>query len=358
MSTYLVTGASGFVGGALTRRLVAEGCDVRAVLRAGAQLPSGAERATVHVASLGDPNALAEAARGVDVLFHCAAENSARAVPSAYPWINVAGTENVLNAARHAGVRRVVHLSCSDATLVNRDRMSWRENQQLAESPLDALSRSKQLAEELALHASDSTLQVCVLRPAWVWGPGDRRSLPALCREAERGGVKLFGRGDNLVPSVYIDNLLDALLLAAHAAAAPGHSYHVLDGEVMNAREFITQLCQSLGLSAPKTSLYALAYAAAAWRELRGTPGYARADVVRRGRSALFDGLAAARELGYEPRVSVTQGMTQLAAWAKQMGGAQAIARSERTPANASDVSAFKQLADRDADAPGKPRAS
>ncbi|HEX4352120.1 MAG TPA: NAD-dependent epimerase/dehydratase family protein, partial [Polyangiales bacterium] len=178
------------------------------------------------------------------------------------------------------------HLSCTDATMINRDRVSWRETQQMGQSPLDPLSRSKLLAEELALHANDASLQVCALRPAWVWGPGDRRTLPALCREAEHGRVQLCGDGENLVPTVYLDNLIDALLLAADAERAPGHAYHVLDGEVLNAREFIGQLCASLGLSAPARSIYALAYAQAWLRERLRRPGLMRADVVRRGRSA------------------------------------------------------------------------
>jgi nucleoside-diphosphate-sugar epimerase len=343
MSTYLVTGATGFVGGALTERLLSAGHTVRVLGREGARVTGQAE---LHVASLGDPNALAHAAQGVDVLFHCAAENSPRAAARAFAWINVAGTENVLNAARHAGVRRVVHLSCTDATLINRDRMSFRENQQLGEAPLDALSRSKLLAEELALQANGVGLEVCVLRPAWVWGPGDRRSLPALCREAAQGRVQLCGSGENLVPTVYLDNLLDALLLAADAERAPGHAYHVLDSEVLDANDFLGQLCKSLGLLPPARSLYALAYARAWLNERFHLPGLARADVVRRGRSALFDGTAAVNDLGYEPRTSVEQGMQRLADWARSVGGPAAIASTERPAASSSEVSALIRLAD------------
>jgi nucleoside-diphosphate-sugar epimerase len=257
MASYLVTGATGFVGAALTKRLLQDGHEVRLVTRSpGAAMPEHA-RASLHVLSLGDPNALAEAAQGVDVLYHCAAENSARAVPAAFGWINVAATENVLNAARHAGVRRVVHVSCTDATLVNRDRMNWKESHPLGEQPLDALCRSKLLAEELALQASSARLQVCVLRPAWVWGPGDRRVLPALCREAQHGRVSLCGSGENLVHAVYIDNLVHALLLAAAAPEAPGKVFHILDGEVQTARELLSGVCQALKLPAPVRGIYA-----------------------------------------------------------------------------------------------------
>lgn len=346
MGSYLVTGATGFVGAALTRRLLQDGHSVRMVVRSPSPALPEHERATRHVLSLGDPNALAEAAQGVDVLYHCAAESSARAVPAAFGWINVAATENVLNAARHAGVRRVVHLSCTDATLVNRDRMNWKETHPLGEQPLDALCRSKLLAEELALHASGSRLQVCVLRPAWVWGPGDRRVLPDLCREAQRGRVSLCGNGENLVHSVYIDNLVHALLLAAAAPAAAGKAFHILDGEVQTARELLSGLCQALKLPAPVRGVYALSYARALLNERLGLPGLSRVDVVRRGRGSLFDGMAAARELEYVPRVGFAEGLAALEQWAAALGGPQSIAQLARGPATWNDVQVLMQLAD------------
>lgn len=346
MSTYVVTGATGFVGGALTRRLLDEGHSVRQVVRAACDtLPQHAQAST-HVASLGDPNALADVSRGADVLYHCAAENSARALPEAYAWINVAGTENVLNAARHAGLRRVIHLSCADATLVNHDRLNWKEAQPMAEQPLNELCRSKLLAEELAVQASDRQLEVCVLRPAWVWGPGERRTQPALCREAQHGRVRLCGNGDNLVPTVYIDNLVHALRLADQAEAAPGKVFHVLDAEVHTASEFIGALCRSLGLREPARGVYALSYARAFLNERLGLPGLVREDVVRRGRGALLDGMAAARELGYEAVVNFADGMQAVATWSAAVGGRDAIARLARSPCTRSDVEALMRIAD------------
>jgi nucleoside-diphosphate-sugar epimerase len=319
-------------------------------VRQVARAPSGSlathERASSHVASLGDPNALAEVARGAEVVYHCAGEHSARAPREAYAWINVAGTENVLNAARHAGVRRVIHLSCADATLVNRDRMNWKESHAMADQPLDTLCRSKLLAEELAAQASDRQLQVSVLRPAWVWGPGDRRTLPVLCREDQRGRVQLFGSGENLLPTVYIDNLLHALRLADTAERAPGKVFHVLDGEVHTAREFIGALCRSLQLREPARGIYTLSYLRAWLNERVGLAGLARSDVVRRGRSALFDGMAAANELGYVAQVSLEQGMQALSAWAAAVGGRDAIARLQPATATRDDVEALMRIAD------------
>jgi nucleoside-diphosphate-sugar epimerase len=348
MATYLVTGATGFVGGALTRRLLRDpSAQTRVLARDDASAKQLAnEGARVFRASLGDPNAIAQAAADCDVVFHCAGESSHRASVRALSWINVAGTENVLNAARHAGVRRLVHVSCADVTLVNRDRTSIKESQMLSEDPLDACARTKLLAEELALQASDAELQVCALRPAWVWGPGDRRALPALYDEARRGGVSLCGNGKNFVPTVYIDNLVEALLCASAAPKAPGRMYHVLDGEMLDAREFLGKLCACLGVSSPVSGVYALAYGAAWLRERSGKPGLSRADVVLRGRSAIFDGVAAVRDLGYQPSVSVDAGMRALTQWVEQQGGAAALSGIERKPASDADAEGLARLAD------------
>lgn len=351
MSTRLVTGATGFVGSALVTRLLRDGNTVRVLARDVARAQQLRERdestqLDVRIASLGDPNAISDAADGVDVVYHCAAENSPDVPQRSLAWINVAGSENVLSAARHAGVRRLIHVSCADVTLINRDRLNWKETRQLDELPIDAVCHTKQLAEELVLSGSSGSLEVVALRPAWVWGPGDRRTLPGICREAARGRVSLCGSGENLLPTTYIDNLIDALLLAARAKDVAGRAYHVVDGETLNAREFLAQLCAALGLAAPARSVYALAYTAAWIRERAGLSGTKRAEVARRGRSALFDTVASARELGYTPKVTVEHGMKALADWAAQQGGPSALAALERKPSTATEVDDLIRIAD------------
>ncbi len=345
----LVTGATGFVGRALVLRLLKDGHVVHALIhdpeRVGELGEAGAE---LFAGSVCDPNRMARAAAGCELVFHCAGESSLRADRRVYDWINVAGTENLINAARHAGCRRVVHLSCADTTLLNQDRLHWKEDRVVAGQPLGWCACSQRLAEELALAASRPSTEVTAIRSAWTWGPGDHTMLPQLCLEAEAGGVRLFGSGDNLVATLYIDNLLDALLAASTAPDAPCNAYFVTDGDHLDAGEFIGMLCRSVGLDPPRKGFFPLAYGAAWIRERLGRPGPWTADVARRARSSLFDVGRAAKDLDYQPGVSVREGMRRLAAWAERVGGPAAIAAMARSPATLASVeSQVREAAER-----------
>ena len=342
----LITGAGGFVGAALARRLRELDIDVRALVRPGrpcaALEQSGVQ---IHRGDLGDPNTIAAAATGRDVMFHCAGESARHATPEALSWINVAGTENVLIAARAAQVARVVYLSCADVTLANRDRVHWKEDAVLGQAPIGEWARSKLLAEELALQASDATLTVTALRPAWLWGPGDSVNLPGLCAEAADGGVRLFGDGQNLFATIYIDNLVEAAISAARAEGVGGRAFHVADADFVTAREFFTALCTAVGLAAPRTGAYLPAYAISVLRKRLARDGAWPEDVARRGRACLLDCMRAIHALAYEPRTSMEQGMSALAAWAREIGGPAAITRLARKPAGADEIAHHRSLA-------------
>jgi nucleoside-diphosphate-sugar epimerase len=280
----LVTGATGFVGTALCRALHAHGHEVRALI--GPHRPARPELLALGVhalpGDLADPNGLRTAAEGCEVIFHCAGERSLHASRDALAWINVAGTENALQAARRAGVARLVILSCADVSLSGRDRVHWKEQAVLGEAPLGAYARSKLLAEELALQASDRSLTVIALRPAWLWGAGDSTNLPALCREARAGGVRLFGRGHTLFSSAHVDNVASAMIAAASAPPdAGGHPFHIADPDFLTAREFFSKLCSAVGLPPPRAGIYALSHAAAWLRRARDREGPWPEDIAR-----------------------------------------------------------------------------
>ena len=341
-----VTGALGYVGAALCKRLRERGQEVVALVRPGADASAlSALGAEVRLAELADPNTLAEGAEGCEALVHCAGESVRHASAAALSWLNVAGTENALAGARHAGVRRFVHLSCADVSLLNRDRVHWKEDAVLGQAPLGAYARSKLLAEELALQKSDARMSVVAIRPAYVWGPGERTNLPELCRQARQGGVRLFGSGQNLWSSAYVDNVVSALWAATRAERVVGQALHVADPDFLSTGEFFGPLCRALGLPPPQRGVYALEYALAFLRQRRRAEGAWCDDVARVGRGGLLDCLRALTLLETEPQVTVEQGLAEVASWAQAAGGPAAIEKLARKAAGPDEIARCEQLA-------------
>lgn len=339
----VVLGANGYMGSALTTRLRALGHEVIEVVRSD-PAPSPGRR--VVPSGLASPARLAEVARGADVLYCCAGDHNPRSSPRALAWLHVAGVENVIAAARFAAVPRVVLLSCADATLTGRDRLHWKEESVLGGRPLGAVARTKLLGEELALQVSGPRLTVTSIRPAFLWGAGERRNLPALCAEGLAGGVRLLGSGESLISSTHVDLAVDALVAAASAADVGGKAIHVVDHDTLTARELFGKLSSALGLPPPRRGLYLLERARAALRARLGGAGYLPEDVARRARHALLDGLRAATLLELAPRTSFDAGLEQLGAWARAAGGPAAIARTERAPLSDADADRCAAIAD------------
>lgn len=319
----LVLGASGFVGGAIADRLEADGHEVRRPGRDGAPL--------------GDPQRIADAAKGVTHVVNAAGIVSPRAHPRALKWTHVAGMENLLNACRHAAVRRLVHVSCTDVTLSNQHRVHWDEAKTLSGLPFGERARSLQLAEELALSASG--LEVVSLRPSWVWGPGDTSRLPGLLVEGLDGGIRLVGDGRTYLATTYIDHLVQAAASALKAPEAPNRAFHIADATFEHARDFFGGLSEALGLPRPKeTASFTLAWPIA---RLRG----GAEELLQRGRSTLFDFSIAVGKLDYDPSVAAEDGLAALAKWVEEQGGVPAVAALDRPPPGASVVDAQVEAA-------------
>lgn len=336
----LVIGASGFIASALCRALLRQGHKVKGLSRD----PARAERrigegVTVLRGSVGHPQEIARAAQDCDVLFHAAGLPPGPAPARVLRWLHVAGAENVLRAARHADVERVVYLSCADVSLSLEDRMHWDEQRVLARSPVGMFAQTKLMAEELMLAASDDELEVVALRPARVWGPDDVDGIAQLARAARAGRFRLYDGGRNIVATTHIDNLVKACLVAAEAPDAAARAYYVTDGEFLEAREFFGKLSAALGIPAPRQGSAWLAWAEASLRaRLAGDGGAAQLELLRRSKSALFDLSRAVRDLGYEPALDLDTRLTELRAWLDAQGGLDALLARARPAPCAEDV--------------------
>jgi nucleoside-diphosphate-sugar epimerase len=326
----LVTGAAGFVGGHLVRRLAERGDAVRATdVRAtsGNRSPARADLPVeIQSADITDRAAARALVQGVDVVFHTASlVQTARAGAERVWAVNLGGTEALLDAAREAGVRRFVHVSSASVVYQGKDLPGGDESLPYTTASQAPYADSKIAAEKAVLAADDpAAMRTTAIRPHVVFGPGDGRFFPAILARAEAGRLRVgVGRGTKLSDFTYIDNLIDALILADEALARDpglgGRAYFVTNGEPMGFWDFIDRVLVEIGQPRTKGRVpYAVAYAAAALVEWgralagrQGAPedGFTRFAVRYMCTHHYFHIDRARRDLGYEPKVSIDEGI-------------------------------------------------
>ena len=332
----LVTGAGGFVGGAVAQGLRARGDEVRGFSRGlHAELSAlGVEQRRGDVA---DGGAVEDAVRGVDVVFHAAAKVAAAGRYPDFHATNVRGTENVITACRKCGVTVLVCTSTPSVSFGRSDLEGVDESIGYSDH-YDALySRTKAEAERLLLAAASDELRTVALRPHLVWGPRDTSLLPRLVQRGRSGALRRIDGPAKRTDVTYIDDAVQAHLLAAErllaggeaAARVSGKAYFLNSGEPVEIWEFIDRLLAAAGAPPVEKRVSRRAALAAGWvsetvHALTGAKGDPRTSrwIVRELTTARwFDISAARRDLGYEPQVSLDEGMRRLAAWIEESGG-------------------------------------
>ena len=330
--TVLVTGATGFVGGAIVRGLVARGVPVRAMVRDAAAAPEGVE---VAVADLGDSDALARAVTGVRAVVHAAALLGEFGRPAEYFAVNVAGTDRLVQEAAAAGVRRFVFIGSPSALMApdGGDQVGIDETVPYPERFLNSYCETKAVAEQLVLAANAPGFTTCSLRPRAVWGPGDRRGPIVQILAKLRAGrlPDLSGGRDVRASLCYIDHLVDAAGLALEAENVGGRAYFVADAEPVSVWPTLDAVAERFALTGPSLTVPAPVLSAALaaietlWRipavAQRWTPPLSRYAVALVTRSATYDLSRAERELGYRPDVPFATGLDNFHRWVAQVGG-------------------------------------
>ena len=325
----LVTGGGGFLGGAIVRRLVDRGWSVRSLQRG--HYPALDDLGVDQVrGDIADGDTLMKATEGCDIVFHAAAKVDPWGAYKPFHRTNVVGTENVLTSMRRNGVPKLIFTSTPSVVHSGGDLAGVNESEPYPEHFEAAYPQTKAMAEMAVLAANDNQLSTVALRPRLIWGPEDTNLVPQLIARARAGQLRLVGDGSNLVDTVYIDNAVDAHLLAADrlAPGAPcaGRTYFISNGDPWPMKEIINGILAAAGLPPEERSvpLAAALAAGAVFENLhkvfpnREGPRMTR-FVARNFSSAhWFDISAARRDLDYDPRISIDEGLARLRAWFEQ----------------------------------------
>ncbi|GAB4342619.1 MAG: SDR family NAD(P)-dependent oxidoreductase [Candidatus Abyssubacteria bacterium] len=326
----LVTGGTGFVGRHLVRKLVERGEEVRCLVRRGSA-GSAVERMGAEVAT-GDIThyeSVLDAARGIDVVYHCAAKVGVGGVRSEFYLVNVEGTNYVLKACEHAGVGRLVHVSTQSVTFDHTSKHHADESTPYPSRFRDLYSETKALGEREVLSAAKAgRVRAVAIRPTWVWGPGDTTILPSIAKAARLRMLMLLDGGRAKVSTSYVENVCDCLILGAMSEVS-GEAFFVTDDEDIATREFLEKMAGAVGFPPPRMSApYGLVYALAGVAERiqallspNNEPLMSRYGIALLGRNLTFSCEKAKRMLGYRAGVSIDEGMQRLKKWVEELGG-------------------------------------
>lgn len=320
----LVTGGTGFTGKALVHRLIEMGHQVVALdYKEGMKTQEirdwGAE---VVLGSVTDMNVVRQAVKGVEVVHHVAAAFRELDRPESYYYdVNVGGTRNVLQAALDEGVRKVVY--CSTCGVHgNVDHPPAGEDAPI--QPADYYQRTKWEAEPIAREFFERGLPTTTLRPAAIYGPGDPERFFLIYKRVAGGTFPMFGNGKTYYHPVYIDNLVDAFVLAMENGKGDGEAYLIADEHYLEIEDLVRRVGKSLGVDVkiPHYPVWPVVVAGhiveKACKPFGINPPIfpRRVDWYRQNRAFRID--KAKRDLGYQPRIGIDEGLRRTAEWYRQ----------------------------------------
>ncbi len=339
-----ITGASGFIGGKLAERLLAEGRQVKVLARR--PLPVLANLgAEIITGDLADESALRRGCENCGTVFHVAGRVGVWGPAADFFKVNVAGTAQIIAACRAVGVPRLVYTSSPSVVYHGGNLAGVDESAALCTSAPCAYPTSKAAAEQLVHRAHSDALATLSLRPHLVWGPGDKNVVPRVLALARQGRLRIIGSGQNRVDVTHITNVIDAHLLAeqalvqyhlSHNAGAAimsaqaggerqdpgGQAYFITNGEPVVLWDWINGLLRGVGIPEIKKRISLPAarriggILEIVWQLLllKGEPPMTRFVAEEMATDHWFKIDAARRNLGYRPRVSMTVGTAELIA--------------------------------------------
>jgi nucleoside-diphosphate-sugar epimerase len=322
----LVTGGTGFTGSALVRRLLEDGHDVHVIDNARGLFSDElrARGARIELGSIEDRAFCEKAIGDAEVLYHLAAAFRQLNVPNQYYWnVNVEGTRYLAQAAQKAGVRKFVYCS-TQGVHGHIANPPGNENSPIA--PEDYYQFTKYEGEKVVTEIVQRTgFDATIVRPTAIYGPGDPARFLLMYRRSKNGTFTMFGSGETTYHPVYIDNLVDCFLLAA-AKGRKGETYIAADEHYYTLNDLITHVGRSMGVEVkirhfPFWPLYGAALACeAVCYPLRITPPLFRRRVDWFRQVRAFSIEKARRDLGYQPKIGIEEGLKRTADWYKNNG--------------------------------------
>ncbi len=318
-STALVTGAGGFIGSHFVRYLAARGWRVRAIDVHEAPVGVVGPNIEFQVQDIRDAPLLMKALEGVEYVFNLASVHlDVHASFEEFKEVNVNALERLVELCRLASVRRLIQVS---SVGVYGHVRAPPANEAAPLNPQNDYERTKMAGEEAARHAAARTgMDVVVIRPSWVYGTGCPRTAK-LIRSLRSGKFFYIGAGRNLRHPIYIDDLLDALVLAAQAGPeVAGQTFNVAGPSWMTVEEMVGQFASAIqvrapAIHAPRWLGLAVGWTAEQVSALVGTePPVSRRTLAFFENDNAFDIGAARQALGFEPKVDLPSGVRQIAA--------------------------------------------
>jgi nucleoside-diphosphate-sugar epimerase len=313
LNSVLITGAGGFIGRALCKRMLAEGWKVLGTVRSerdGSRLPEGIE--TFTIGSIDSNTKWDDALRGIDTVVHLAArvhvmDDTAANPLEAFRKVNVAGTKHLAQSAASAGIRRFVFIS---SIKVNGEGKAAAYTEEDDEAPEDPYGVSKWEAEQELRKIADLTgLETVILRAPLVYGPGVKANFYNLIKIVDRGIPLPLASINNRRSLIFLDNMVDAILASIIHPKAAGQIFLISNGENVSTSELIRKIASALGKPARLFSISPFLI------RLAGNLFRKSAAIDRLFGSLTIDNTKIRKDLGWKPPYTMEHGLKETAKW-------------------------------------------
>lgn len=322
----LVTGGTGFTGKALVKRLLDDGHQVVAMdYKEGVKTQElRAWGAEVVIGTVTDRDCVKRCLEGVDVVHHLAAAFREMTVPEKYYWdVNVGGTRIMLEEAFARKVKKFVN--CSTCGVHGNVRVQPGTEESPIE-PADYYQKTKYEAEPIVLEYVKKGMPCTIIRPAAIYGPGDPERFHMIFKRVATGTFPMFGNGKTIYHPAYIDNLVDAFVLAQDPAKGNGEAYLIADEHYVEIEDLVKRIARVMGVNVriPHYPIWPVIIVGHIVEKACKPFGIAppifprRVDWYRMNRAFSIE--KAKRDLGYKPRVGLDEGLRKTYEWYKQQG--------------------------------------